>query len=75
MKEFTQAQLWVESYCVEENLPPTKTKKMVAAISDLKKLGNLNKKEIFLIWDALGICPDREDETDAIYNFLKLHLN
>lgn len=74
MADFSQAKIWIEAYCAEDGVSPAKTKKLVAAVSDLKKLSRLGHIELFMLWDALGFCDERNSVTETIYKFLKLHM-
>ena len=73
-KDFSQAELWVQSYCIEDGVTIARTRRITAAIGDLEKVGKLSKADWFIVWDALGICDERDETSEAIYQFMGLYL-
>lgn len=75
MQDYRQAEMWVAEYCREECWSRAKTNKLVKAVSDLKTLASLDPRDRFMIWDALGLCDERNDVSEKVYQFLSLHLS
>lgn len=73
-KDFSQAETLVQNYCFEEDVTKARTRKIMSALSDREKLGKLCKSDGFIVWDALGLCHDRDETTDKIYQFMGLYL-
>lgn len=67
---FTQAKKIIKEHCIEDHIEEEFIDSALTVIRKISAVNTHHKDDLFLIWDALGLCHDRDNESEALYRLV-----